>query len=385
MSDLNLNDGKFRPSIGGIENGKTSQVVGVNSILNAIVGNTNYLKAEVDKKANRNINITAGNGLQGGGNLTTNRTINVVSTDDSLVVGADSIKVNTYNGVDGTSTTRPGSANAVKMAYDKANTKLDAGLVSTDYNSGKKIEDKIKSIDSGKVPKTTQVIAGNGLAGGGVLNGNVTLNVVSADEGIIVNADNIKLNIINDYNTANSLRPVSGKVANDLYKLIQGFNKCPYNVGDIFLTTNSTNPSTVWLGTTWQKIEGRFLLGTSGSGASKATGGSMTKTIAKANLPNVKLTVDSFNLSRGTMDITGDFYTSNYIKYAGSGAFYTKQTGLGGHGGDSGSGYKIGFQASRSWTGTTSSASPQTSALGSGTALDITPSYYTAHMWLRTA
>ena len=160
-------------------------------------------------------------------------------------------------------------------------------------------------------------------------------------------------------------------------------NFCPFKVGDIYLTTNSTNPSSIFLGTTWQKIEGRFLLGTSGSGASKATGGSNSKTITQANLPAVKIQLDSFSLSRGTMEITGDFYTSNYIKYAGSGAFYTKQTGLGGHGGDSGSGYKIGFQASRSWTGTTNTAQPQTVNLGNGQALDITPAYYTVHMWLR--
>ena len=160
-------------------------------------------------------------------------------------------------------------------------------------------------------------------------------------------------------------------------------NFYPFKVGDIYLTTNSTNPSSIFLGTTWQKIEGRFLLGTSGSGASKATGGSNSKTITQANLPAVKIQLDSFSLSRGTMEITGDFYTSNYIKYAGSGAFYTKQTGLGGHGGDSGAGYKIGFQASRSWTGTTNTAQPQTVNLGNGQALDITPAYYTVHMWLR--
>ena len=41
------------------------------------------------------------------------------------------------------------------------------------------------------------------------------------------------------------------------------------------------------------------------------------------------------------------------------------------------------FDASRNWTGSTNSVSPQTSALGSGSALDITPSYYTVHIWLR--
>lgn len=41
------------------------------------------------------------------------------------------------------------------------------------------------------------------------------------------------------------------------------------------------------------------------------------------------------------------------------------------------------LKASLNWTGSTNSVSPQTSALGSGQALDITPSYYTVHMWLR--
>ncbi|MGO5426481.1 phage baseplate protein [Fusobacterium mortiferum] len=86
-------------------------------------------------------------------------------------------------------------------------------------------------------------------------------------------------------------------------------------MGDIYLTTNSTNPSSVFLGTTWQKIEGRFLLGTSGSGASKSTGGSNSK----ANLPAVKIQLDSFSLSRGTMEITGTWkggcngYTASYL------------------------------------------------------------------------
>ena len=154
-------------------------------------------------------------------------------------------------------------------------------------------------------------------------------------------------------------------------------------MGDIYITTLSTNPATRFLGTTWQKIEGKFLLSTSGSNASGQTGGSNTKTISKANLPNVKLQLDPFSLGRGTQEITGDFYTSNYAGYAGSGAFYRAQTGLGGHGGDSKSGNKIGFQASKSWTGMSTSASPYTSSLGSGTPLDIIPSYYTVHIWKR--
>lgn len=164
-------------------------------------------------------------------------------------------------------------------------------------------------------------------------------------------------------------------------------NFCPFKVGDIYLTTNSTNPSSVFLGTTWQKIEGRFLFGTSGSGASKQTGGSNSKTIAQANLPAVKIQLDSFSLSRGTMDITGSLknlaHSANTLSSA-TGAF-TKIAGTDSSYGSSGGGAAdaFDFKASKTWTGSTNSVSPQTSALGNGQALDITPSYYTCHMWLR--
>ena len=162
-------------------------------------------------------------------------------------------------------------------------------------------------------------------------------------------------------------------------------NFCPFKVGDIYLTTNSTNPSSIFLGTTWQKIEGRFLLGTSGSGASKATGGSNSRTIVQANLPNIKLAVDSFSLSRGTQNITGSADTWTYqSETISSGALYFSGTGKRNYNVNGGwSGTSLKLDASKTWTGSTNSVSPQTSTLGSGQALDITPSYYTCHMWLR--
>lgn len=170
-------------------------------------------------------------------------------------------------------------------------------------------------------------------------------------------------------------------------------NFCPFKVGDIYLTTNSTNPSSIFLGTTWQKIEGRFLLSTSGSGASKQTGGNNQKTITQANLPNIKLNVNSFSLSRGTMEITGSiinqnssfqFLTEGTINTTGAlyTSGYVSRPGLSDNN-NINSPKDLQFQASRAWTGSTNSVSPQTSALGSGQALDITPSYYTVHMWLR--
>ncbi|MGL5049330.1 MAG: gp53-like domain-containing protein [Fusobacteriaceae bacterium] len=73
------------------------------------------------------------------------------------------------------------------------------------------------AMDTKKADKSTQVIAGGGLTGGGTLASNSTFNVVSQDEGIIVNEDNIKLNIVDDLSTGGVRRALSaeqGKVLN---------------------------------------------------------------------------------------------------------------------------------------------------------------------------
>lgn len=139
-----------------------------------------------------------------------------------------------------------------------------------------------------------------------------------------------------------------------------------------------------FLGTTWEKIEGRFLLATSGSNASEQTGGSNTVTISKANLPNVKLQIDSFSLGKGTMEITGKVGS-----FSGNTSFYSEgalKLVAGGVNVRSGAEYRtanLELKASDGWTGMSTSASPYTNPLGDGTALDITPSFYTVHIWKR--
>ena len=160
-------------------------------------------------------------------------------------------------------------------------------------------------------------------------------------------------------------------------------NFCPFPINSIFLTLGTENPATLFLVTTWEKQEGRFLLGSNSAYTLGSTGGSSTTTLSKENLPNVKLQIDSFSLGKGTQEITGDFYTSNYIGYAGSGAFYRKQSGLGGHGGDSSSGNKIGFQASKSWTGMSTSAAPYTANMGDSTPFNNMPPYLVVNIWKR--
>ena len=163
---------------------------------------------------------------------------------------------------------------------------------------------------------------------------------------------------------------------------------CPYGIGDLMFSVSSQHPAVRWVGTTWEKIEGRFLLATSGSNASGQTGGSNTKTITQSNLPNVKLQVDAFSLGRGTMNITGTFnaraLTGN--DGTGTGAFtFGSETNLltSQPYEQTKTSFGFTFDASKAWTGMSTSASPFTSALGSGTALDITPAYYTVNIWKR--
>lgn len=67
------------------------------------------------------------------------------------------------------------------------------------------------------------ITAGKGLTGGGTLNTNITINVASADDGIIVNEDNIKLNIVDSYGIKSPTRPASARLTGNLKE----------NVGDL--------------------------------------------------------------------------------------------------------------------------------------------------------
>lgn len=184
--------------------------------------------------------------------------------------------------------------------------------------------------------------------------------------------------------------------------LVEGINKtfrnfCPFKVGDIYLTTNSTNPSSIFLGTTWQKIENAMLRATSSGQASKQVGGSDTVALSVANLaPHThSASTASHTHSRGTMNITGSHtivgaeesgywgaYSGAFSKVANpNDAFFARAYSGSGHGLARG----FSFNAANAWSGTTSGASPVTSVgrTGSGTAFSVVNRYYSVHVWLR--
>ena len=197
-------------------------------------------------------------------------------------------------------------------------------------------------------------------------------------------------------------------------------------IGSIFITMSNTSPATLFGGGTWTKIQGKYLLASSSSYTVGNSYGSMTKTLSVANIPShthsfttgsagahshTASTGSAGNHShtRGNMNITGTFGTGDntpsLYRDDTSGAFYNSGTDGNRYAGattnwDRTS--KITLDASRTWSGATSTTgahthsvtvnsngahthSGTTNGTGSGTAFNIMPESIAVNIWRRTA
>ena len=150
------------------------------------------------------------------------------------------------------------------------------------------------------------------------------------------------------------------------------------------MTSNTRNPALVWHGTSWELIEGRMLIGAkSGQFNLGSTGGNQNINLALGQLPRHRFQVDSFSLGRGSMNITGSL--GSPTKEGGNvatGAFVVSSTGSTGRSAGGGGGHVAwNFDASRAWTGTTTSASPYTNYVGNGEAINIMNPYLAINIW----
>lgn len=138
---------------------------------------------------------------------------------------------------------------------------------------------------------------------------------------------------------------------------------------------NNTNPAELFSGTTWELISQDKYIKSGNTPLS--SGGSNSISIGKANLPNIKLKVDSHSHTQPAHRHGIGIETR-------PGANMYADTNR----------YAIGGQ--NCWTRTdttnpctaaggenTGSASPNTETLGSGTALSIQPAYITLKFWKR--
>lgn len=80
-------------------------------------------------------------------------------------------------------------------------------------------------ITSTYAKQSTSIIAGSGLTGGGTLAADRTINVVSANDGITVNADNIQLNTVNTLTSTSTNKPLSAAQGKALSERIAVFEE----------------------------------------------------------------------------------------------------------------------------------------------------------------
>jgi len=79
---------------------------------------------------------------------------------------------------------------------------------------------------------------------------------------------------------------------NWLYSQLQDTASKLYPVGSVYISFNSTDPSTLF-GGTWSRLKDTFLLVNGDSYAPNTTGGSATKTITESNMPSHNHSVNS--------------------------------------------------------------------------------------------
>ena len=168
-----------------------------------------------------------------------------------------------------------------------------------------------------------------------------------------------------------------------------------FPVGYVMTTASSVNPSETH-GGTWKLItEGTFIVaaGNSSKYMQGQTGGEATHVLSVEELPKHTPEVEleengSHNHTRGTMDITGTFDGNiNDGDSFKTGAFYRKSNTATGGDGNKGGGI-IGFEASRSWTGSTSSNGSHdhkvtVGEIGESAAHNNLPPYLAMYMWQR--
>lgn len=117
-----------------------------------------------------------------------------------------------------------------------------------------------------------------------------------------------------------------------------------------FWASNDPTSPASFIGGTWERIEGRFIMGASDTYPAGSTGGSTSVAIAKTNLPNVSIDIQTFY----TIGNAGNAYDAVTLSGQGDGSGHMTRTG-------------------------------RTFPLGNGTPLNILPTYYSMYIWRRVA
>ena len=191
--------------------------------------------------------------------------------------------------------------------------------------------------------------------------------------------------------------------------LIAAAKLAMYPVGSIYMSINSTDPST-FIGGTWERIQDTFLLAAGTNFSAGTSGGEINHTLNIDEIPSHEHTFTGSAVNsdsqgahthtRGTMNITGTIRAdpqTAWIRLRGGGAFSADTSAAIATGGaDSGTtgNTQATFNAANSWSGATSSDGAHThsitaegtiSSIGGGLSHNNMPPYLSVYVWKRTA
>lgn len=132
-----------------------------------------------------------------------------------------------------------------------------------------------------------------------------------------------------------------------------------YPVGSIYMSANATSPAS-FIGGSWERIQGRFLLAASSSYTAGSTGGEATHTLTEAELPEISGSIgsNSYGSVWSTLGSTkGVFSSTNDVP-----------------------------SPTNTEKGTTNTRTTQVNmSFGSGQAHNNMPPYLAVYVWKRTA
>ena len=178
--------------------------------------------------------------------------------------------------------------------------------------------------------------------------------------------------LTDDYTGDSSSLVASQKALSDGLSTTFKISDCYYGVGDYWITESTTNPATKWVGTTWEKVEGRMLFGADDSTyIVGAEGGVTDVTLTTDNMPSHRHQVDSHTHTQASHKHT---ISTHYGSGAsGVSSFTSGNTGTRTYSTNSAGGDNTG------------SSTPYTDYQGGGSAFSILNSYRAVNIWRRTA
>ena len=187
------------------------------------------------------------------------------------------------------------------------------------------------------------------------------------------NSNDKKLNkgaVSSEYDTAK-------KIEDKIKGIDEKFkNFCPFPVNSLYLSLGNENPNTLWLGTTWQKQENRFLLGAGSTYGLGSTGGNANISLGINNIPRHRHKVDSTSASVPAHVHSikpPDSNSDNGYGKCATGGQGTEGTGI------------ATFNSGSAGGGSTGTFSPYTDYQGNGQSFSIMPPYLAVNIWKRTS